>query len=122
MDERDISIKEIELKEQEEKFGVRKILKNKRSFFALLATMFVIILSVFFESNLAIQLKEVHKVEEYQIALVIVSYTFVYSLCAPFVGIFTSRFGARLITALGFYLFTIALLCMGPSELLGFPD
>lgn len=108
------------IKKKKVTFGL--FLAHPRSLFCLLACGASMICLLFFESTLANYLKTAYGISESENGLIFAIPCLFYAGSSPFVSLLTRRMQRRLIIYLAFLLNVVALILLGPSNLLGIPQ
>lgn len=93
---------------------------NRRSFFAIISSMFAMVFMLFANSILSVQLEKMG-VPDKNIGFIIALGALTYAVTSPLIGVIFKRIATRYITFLAFLISVIALFMFGPSKLLGFP-
>lgn len=109
-------------KQKQKKVTFGMFLKHPRSLFCLLACGVSMICLLFFESTLAKYLKNHFGIDASWNGIIFAIPCLFYAGSSPFVSMLTKIMQRRLIIFFAFILNIIALLLMGPSEMLGFPE
>lgn len=99
-----------------------KFLKNRRAMMAIVSAIFAMMFMLFFDGILTMHLISDLNIGENSAGYFFALICATYALSSPFVGILATFAPRRWLTFLSFCVASIALLMLGPSKLLKFPE
>lgn len=104
-----------------DKISYKAIFLNRRAFWALLSVMIAMLNLSFFVPSLAVRLGRLG-IDSSFVGYFFSITTLMYSVFAPVSGWLSSKIDCRYTACAAFFLNYISLICLGPSELLEFPE